>query len=206
MPRYLLTIASTAVAAIACASASAESIRPQPEPGLWRSEARTLINGQDLVAQMRAAQQQALQSLPAEQRAQMQTMLDNQGDPGVQTECITADQAAKMTDPQAILAEARQQMQNCKIEIDQASESRLSFTGRCDGNEGFTGDMQGELVMVSEREMRSRFTGNGVYEMDIPDMPPGQPGMDGGPVEIQHSETTRWIAAECAGAPPVSSR
>ncbi len=206
MSRYLSVTLTVSVAAIACASAAAEPIRPQPEPGLWRSEARTLINGQDLVAQMRAAQQQALESLPAEQRTQMQAMLESQGDPRVQTECITSDQAARMTDPQALLAEARQQMQNCTIEIAQASESKLSFTGRCDGNEGFTGDMQGELEMVSAREIRSRFTGNGVYEMDVPDMPPGQPGMDGGPVEIQHSETTRWIAAQCAEAPPVSSR
>lgn len=205
MPRYLVSV-SAAVAAIVSVGLSAESIRPQPEPGLWRSEARTLINGQDLVAQMRAAQQQALEGLPAEQRAQMQSMLESQGDPGVQTECITADQAAKMADPQAILAEAREQMQNCDIEIDQASDSTLSFTGRCEGNEGFTGDMQGELTMVSSREMRSRFTGNGVYEMDIADMPPGQPGMDGGPVEIQHSETTRWVAEECGAVPPVSSR
>lgn len=205
MPRYLVSV-SAAVAAIVSVGVNAESIRPQPEPGLWRSEARTLINGQDLVAQMRAAQQQALEGLPAEQRAQMQSMLESQGDPGVQTECITADQAAKMADPQAILAEAREQMHNCDIEIDQASDSTLSFTGRCEGNEGFTGDMQGELTMVSSREMRSRFTGNGVYEMDMADMPPGQPGMDGGPVEIQHSETTRWVAAECGAVPPVSSR
>ncbi|UAW98790.1 DUF3617 domain-containing protein [Halopseudomonas nanhaiensis] len=205
MPRYLVSV-SAAVTAIVAVHVNAESIRPQPEPGLWRSEARTLINGQDLMAQMRAAQQQALEGLPAEQRAQMQSMLESQGDPGVQTECITADQAAKMADPEAILAEAREQMQNCEIEIDQASDSTLSFTGRCEGNEGFTGDMQGELTMVSSREMRSRFTGKGVYEMDVGDMPPGQPGMDGGPVEIQHSETTRWVAAECGAVPPVSSR
>lgn len=205
MHRYLVSV-SAALAAITSVGAVAESIRPQPEPGLWRSEARTLINGQDLIAEMRAAQQQALEGLPPEQRAQMQSMLENQGDPSVQTECITADQAAKMADPQAILADAQQQMQNCQIKIDRVSDSTLNFTGRCEGNEGFTGDMHGELTMVSAREMRSRFTGNGVYEMDIPDMPPGQPGMDGGPVEIQHSETTRWVAADCGTVPPVSSR
>lgn len=205
MQRLLVpTLALTA--AITCAQASAESISPQPEAGLWRSEAQTLINGQDLVAQMRAAQQQVLQSLPPEQRAQMQSILQSEGEPGVQTECITADQAKKMTDPQAILADAQRQLENCKIDIDRASDSTLTFSGTCDGNEGFTGDMRGELVMVSPREMRSKFTGTGVYEAAMPDMPPGQPGMDGGPVEIQHSETNRWVAAECGSVPPVSSR
>lgn len=174
----------------------AASISPTPEPGLWRSEATTLINGQDAQASMRDAYEQILSQFPEEQRAQMSEAV-GMSDISAQMECIDADDAAAMTDPEVLLAEAQQEMEGCAIEIQQAGQSSLTFTGTCDNSEGFSGDMQGELVMVSSREMRSKFSGKGNYQVLTDPGTVGTPGTEGGPVDIQHTEVSRWVSADC---------
>jgi len=174
----------------------AQSISPVPEPGLWRSEATTLINGQDAQAAMREAYEQMMAQFPEEQRAQMAEAL-GVNDLSVDMECISAEDAEAMTNPQKLLAEAKQDMEGCDIDVQQAGSSRLTFSGTCDNNEGFSGDMQGELTMVSSREMRSKFSGKGNYQALAESGSVGTPGTEGGPVDIQHTEVSRWISADC---------
>jgi hypothetical protein len=79
------------------------------KPGLW--EVRTLkmtMNGQDMLPQMKAAQEMARKSMaqmPPEQRKKMEAALGAQGgDPGVQRMCVSPEMAkndsAQMQRPQ----------------------------------------------------------------------------------------------------------
>lgn len=191
-----LTPALGAAALLICGPSLADSVSPAPEPGLWRSEATTLINGQDAQASMREAYEKMISQFPEDQRAQMAEML-GMSEISAQMECISAEDAAAMTDPETLLAEAQQEMDGCDIEIRQAGTSSLTFAGTCDSSEGFSGDMQGELVMVSAREMRSKFSGKGNYQVLTEPGAVGTPGTEGGPVDIQHTEVSRWVAADC---------
>lgn len=180
----------------AIVSAQAKSISPKPEAGLWRSEATTLINGEDAQAAMRKAYQDMVNQFPPEQREQMAEMLGVQ-DIDAQMKCISAEEAAAMTDPETLLAEAKEEMGDCDITVEQAGASKLTFKGRCEGTEGFNGDMQGEMEMISSREMRSKFSGEGLYEMDAGAMTATTAGSAGSPVNIQHTEVSTWVSANC---------
>lgn len=189
---------------VATASVQADRISPQPEPGLWRSEAKTLINGQDLQAGILAAQEEMLKDLPAEQRDMMRQMLGANDAVGVEMECITAQEAADLTNPQALIDRANQDMQNCTMEIEQSGESTMRIRGNCIGGEGFSGDMQGELTMVSRREMHTRFTGKGMADIgSAEELPESMRGMASDqPVDIEHSEIATWVSEDCGDLAP----
>lgn len=188
----------------AAISVHAQRISPQPEPGLWRSEAKTLINGQDLQAGIRAAQEEMLNNLPAEQRDMMRKMLGADDSVGVEMECITAQEAADLTNPDALIERANQDMQNCTMEIEPSGESTLRIRGNCVGGEGFTGDMQGELTMISRHEMHTRFTGKGMADIgSAEDVPESMRGMvSDQPVDIEHSEVSTWVSEDCGDLAP----
>lgn len=183
----------------------AQSISPSPEPGLWRSEATTLINGENLQAALRAAQQDMFKDLPPEQRALMQDLLGEGEEVGIDMECISAEEASNLTNPQKLIETARRDMPECTLEVEDASGSSMSIIGNCAGNDGFSGDMRGELTMVSTREMRSRFTGKGRMQVNPEDAPEHIQGMASQePVDIEHSEISTWVAADCGEYRPTS--
>lgn len=185
------------------ASAQADTISPEPEPGLWRRESTTLINGQDLQMAIRNAQQQMLQALPAEQRKMMEEMMNPGGEPGVEMECISPQMAADLTDPEALLQRARDDMDECSLAINKVSGSTMAIAGSCAGNQGYAGEMQGELTIVNPREMRSTFSGTGTMQMDAGQVPPALQGMTGDqPVAIEHTEVSTWLSADCADLEP----
>lgn len=184
----------------------AQSISPQPEAGLWRSEAKTLINGEDLQAAMRVAQQEMLKNLPQEQRAMLSEALGDMQDMGVNMECISEQQARDLTNPERLIESARRDMPECTLQAEEASESSLRVTGNCAGSEGFNGDMHGELTMVSSREMRTRFTGQGIMQLDAEQVPESMQNMaTGKPVNIEHNETSTWVSADCGDLQPSES-
>ncbi len=185
------------------ASAQADTISPEPEPGLWRRESTTLVNGQDLQVAIRDAQQQMLQTLPAEQRQMMEEMMNLGGEPGVEMECISPQMAADLTDPEALLQRARDGMDECSLTINKVSGSTMAIAGSCAGNQGYAGEMQGELTIVSAREMRSTFSGTGTKQMDAGQTPPALQGMAGDqPVAIEHTEVSTWLSADCGDLEP----
>lgn len=185
-------------------TAQADTISPQPDAGLWRREATTLINGQDINLAIRNAQEQMLQSLPAEQREMMEQMMNPGGEPGVEMECISPQMAADMTDPEALMERASNDMPDCSMAINKVSGSTLAIAGSCAGNEGYAGEMQGELTIVSPREMRSTFSGTGTMQMaDAGVAPPALEGMTGNqPVTIEHNEVSTWLSDDCADLEP----
>ena len=184
-PPRLLLGACLLMAATACLG---QTISPQPEPGLWRSHATTLVDGRDAQAEIRKQQEAVLAQLPAEQRAQMEATLESEEDLRTTTDCITAEDAALMINPQALLAEAQQSMSGCDLQIEQDGESRLAFHGTCSGDHSFVGDMRGDLEMISSREMRSSFSGKSNHAAT---------SGDDEPVQIEHTELSKWISAEC---------
>lgn len=184
----------------------AQSISPEPEPGLWRSEATTLINGEDLQAALRTSQQDMLKKVPEGQRAALRAALGDPQEIGVDMECISAEEARNLTNPEKLIASARKDMPECTLQVEQASDSSLRLTGNCAGEDGFSGDMHGELSMVSSREMRTRFTGQGVMQMDPDQAPENLKHIaTGEPVNIEHSEKSTWVAADCGTVQPRSS-
>ncbi|SDT87639.1 DUF3617 family protein [Halopseudomonas salegens] len=176
-------------------NAQAQDISPLPETGLWQVETTTLINGQDMMSAIREAQRQALSQLPEEQRAMMEAMMQQDEDQ-VNHECVTNDDLATFSDADALLQDLLRDMPGCSIELTERGGDRLAFAGTCDGEEGFTGDIEGEVVMTSAREMRHTFTGNGTLNTKSNELPPGMQDMTG-QVETRHTEIARWVAADC---------
>ncbi|MEH6689304.1 MAG: DUF3617 family protein [Halopseudomonas sabulinigri] len=177
----------------------AASITPTPEPGLWNSDSTTMINGVDMLKKMRDARDAMLANMPAEQRAMIGQMMDDVEIAGEQR-CITSALAKQMTDPDTLLADAQQQMPGCELKVTQNADDRLEFNGECVNTDGFTGTMQGDVQMVSSREMRSNFMGDGTYKVSE-HLTGGLSEELNGPVKIEHSETSKWVASDCGDVP-----
>ena len=184
---------------VASLVSQAEGLSPTPEPGLWRTESTTLINGEDLQATIKAAQESFLESMPADQRDMMRQIMASQDEANAaDMECISATEANAMANPEAVLAKAREDMPDCQLTLESSSSDKLVFTGTCSGDEGYDGDMRGELTMQGSREMHTRFVGQG--RMDVGDLP-----VDGdGTVNIESSSVSRWVAADCGDVKPYS--
>lgn len=170
----------------------------KPEPGVWRSESTVLVNGTDLFAQMRQAQQAMLDSLPAEQRAAMQAMLGEMGDLNTNDYCISAEEASQGSDAWA--EQLKKDMPNCDISVSSANDNSLSFSGNCrdTGEEGFVGDISGEMQLISRREIHSRFTGEGLINAgEDSDLPISTSGKS----TIETRDISRWIGSDCSQLP-----
>lgn len=199
-PTHSMTRTALALSLICLPGIStyAQSISPQPEAGLWRSEATTLINGIDLQAALRVSQEDMFKDLPEEQRAMLREALGNPEEVGVNMECITAEEARSLTNPEKLIESARRDMPECRLQVEETSDSSMRILGNCAGSDGFSGDMHGELTMVSSREMRTRFTGQGIMQMDTEQAPDNlQSIATGEPVNIEHSEKSTWVSADC---------
>ena len=170
-----------------------------PQPGLWMVESTTLINGVNLIVAVRAAQQQMLAELPPEYRDAVAQALGEMEDVGRDYQCIGAEDIAVIADPHAYLQRVNDDMPECRFEIVRTDGSMVGLKGRCDDADGFSGDFEGELRIVSATEMRSVFTGKGRYLVDV-----DLPGIDlpeDGQVEMRLEEKSQWIAADCEAVP-----
>lgn len=110
--RHLSTFALLVLTSVA---APAQTLKNAPDPGLWETSWTTQINGQDLAALMRRAMAQAIQSMPASERAAAESMLQAQLQAfgGKHPECLTAAEAARATDAREVLADLQQEPRTC---------------------------------------------------------------------------------------------
>ncbi len=177
----------------------AQRERPSPQPGLWMIESTTTINGVNTMVAVRAAQQQMLEELPPEYRAVVEAALGAMEDVSRDYQCISAEDVAVIADPHAYLQRVNDEMPECHFEIARTDASMVRLKGRCDDADGFSGDFEGELRIVSATEMRSVFTGKGRY-LEHVDLPGIQLPEDGR-VEMRMEERSRWISADCSVAP-----
>lgn len=194
-PRHLIT----SLLLLTSVPLFAANIEPTPEPGLWHSESTTLINGVDMQAKMREVRESMLANMPAEQRAMVEEMMGDAEDAGHQR-CISADLAKQMTDPATLLADAQEQMPGCDLKVAKSADDSLEFSGDCANPDGFTGTMQGDMQMVSSKEIKSNFLGDGTYQ--LPEQAAGGLADElNGPVKVDHKETSKWVSSDCGDVP-----
>jgi len=196
---------AAALALVCLASpAQAQKLSPAPLPGLWETDWTLTVNGQDLGALMRQAMAQALQQMPAGQRAQAEQMMKAQGGSmapgGKQQECVSPADAAKATDPKQILAEMQEDAPQCRFEPVSVTGSTMRFKGRCNDPEGFSGDIAGEFTLNGDKAWSGRWGGQGKLAgaEDIPGFKPGA----GGQVDYRMVGSGRWLAASCGAVKP----
>ena len=86
------------------------------------------------------------------------------------------------------------------LKPEQSGGDALQFSGHCNDPDGFSGDLSGSVEIVSSREMRSTFNGNGSYAL-----PAGllgeNAGASDGKVKLEHSQVSRWSGADCGNTP-----
>jgi hypothetical protein len=172
-------------AAVAFGGAFAQSLSPLPELGLWEERTQLLINGKDLMAQLRESQAAMLKNVPAHQRAAAQAQM-HQATSDTQRECLTKEDAAEWKDPRKALASMERESQ-CRFDLVNVSGSVLQFKGRCKDPDGFTGDVAGNLTMAGPRAYTWTYSGKGRMA--------GAEG--GGPVEMKMTSSARSVAARC---------
>lgn len=183
-----LTVAALALTA---ALPAAAQLSPKPELGLWETRTKMTVNGRDMLADMRTAQEAMMKSLPPEQRAQMAEAMKAQGAGApseTDQECIDAKSLADWSDPKARLREMEKEMPGCKLQPASTSGSTLQFKGRCDDPQGFSGDFVGTMTMKGPRAWSSIYTGKGQSQ--------------GRPMDMRVETSGRWLAASCGAVKP----
>tara|TARA_R110000751_G_scaffold23794_1_gene65475 strand:- start:1629 stop:2231 length:603 start_codon:yes stop_codon:yes gene_type:complete len=187
--------------ALPCLS-SAANLQPNPKPGLWLSEENTLVNGRDILQELKEMRQAMMKSLPKDQRAHARAILGDD-DPSSKHKCFTPEMAAALTTPEAILAEANQQMPECEFTTQQTSGNSLQFSGQCNDPEGFIGDMHGAVEIVSSTEIKSTFQGTGSYKP-----PTGmlRDGKDRSDITMENTSVSHWVADDCGTVEPQTAR
>lgn len=183
--------AMAAISALCAAFPAAAQLSPKPELGLWETRTTMTVNGRDMLADMRAAQEAMMKSLPPAERAQMAEAMKAQG-AGMPTEaeqeCLDAKSLADWSDPKARLREIERDMPGCRFDQVGSGGATLQFKGRCDDPKGFTGDITGTMTMKGSREWTALYTGKGQSQ--------------GRPMDMRVETRGRWLAASCGAVKP----
>ncbi len=194
---HLSLLSSLVLSASLTVQASTANITP--EPGLWVSDSTTLVNGIDMQERLRQMRDALLSQVPEAQRAMMQELLGDTGQVG-ERQCVTEAIARTMADPQGLLKEAQDQMTHCQLSTTRADANALQFAGQCNDPDGFTGELNGSLEILTTKEMRSSFNGQGRFPVPaglLSDDAPASNDL----VDFRHSQITRWVSSDCNGAP-----
>ncbi|MCP5286715.1 MAG: DUF3617 domain-containing protein [Burkholderiaceae bacterium] len=198
------TVALSLSAVLLASSAAAQILNPAPAPGLWETQFKLSVNGQDMAAAMKNAMAAALKDVPSEQRAMAEQMMKAQGGAmmgGPQQECLSAETAKRRSDVRTMLADLQEDAPHCRYEPVKISGGTVSFKGRCNDPEGFSGDITGEMTMSSAKAWTGRWTGTGRMAGDMGGMPGLQVGPDGR-VQMGWNGSGRWLAAACGNVKP----
>jgi hypothetical protein len=112
---------------------------------------------------------------------------------------LTAAEAARRNDPQRLLADLQRDSPRCRYQPLELRGATLSFKGRCDDPEGFSGDVSGEMTLTDAKGWKGRW--GGVGRMNGADELPGvRVGADGR-VDFGWTGSGRWLAAACGNVP-----
>ncbi len=197
--RHRLGTVAGLLLALGTFAAQAQVLSIQPRPGLWKSEGKMLLNGQDIFATLRKSQAEMLKNLPAEQRAQFDAMMKAQGQPGQTLDCLTPEEARQLKDPQALLARMHKETPQCRYQITQISGNTLGLKGRCNDPQGYSGDIEGSYTAHSDTEGSSSFKGSGRFPQAA-QLPGVKPSGDG---RYQFSMESRqsWVGPSCPKQP-----
>lgn len=169
----------------------------QPIAGYWQGQYQVLVNGQDLIAQLQQLQQGMLSKLPPEQRQLVAAMLPKTPATEV-AECLSQTQVEQLKTPQQWLQRARQLLPNCQLQLTGQQANGVSVSGQCKNQRGYTGSLQGQLLLLTPRQMRLDLQGQGKYQLA------GLPAAQQGPVQFNLKGDSRWLRAECPLSPTAS--
>lgn len=200
--------ATTLMAALACGllatGAARAQISPLPELGLWETTTRMLVNGRDVMADMRKAREAMMKSVPADRRAQFEAMMKAQGGGSLgdetQRECLVAKNLKDWSDPKARMREMEQESKGCRFEPQGSGGSSFQFKGRCEDPEGFTGDVAGTFTMSGPRAWTAVYTGKG--KMAVPPQMAGAASAKDGLLDMRVESAGKWLAANCGDVKP----
>ena len=183
---FLFVLSCSTIFSISHSNAS----QLQPQTGLWHSQHQVLVNGQDILKQMKALQQQMLAAVPAEQRALVAGMMPKK-DLSTAQECLTAAEVALLKTPEQWLARAKQQLPRCQLQLTGSTTNSVSVKGQCQDQGGYTGSLQGTVTLKTPQWMQMNMQGTGQYKMPLP----GQ--AQNGDVQFTLSSDSRWQSNSC---------
>lgn len=170
----------------------AYQLSPKPETGLWRSEIRILVADEERIHALQQAQQQMFEQLPGERRAALDDAI-SQSTPQIRMECITTQRAEELVQIESLQQEIQRDVPECELTVHPVDRSTLSVLGHCHGEQGFNGEMQGHLEIISSYEIRASYLGRG-----------RERGATGSETtsSIQLQEISRWTAEDCGDVTP----
>jgi hypothetical protein len=184
-------------------SAQAQRLSVTPAAGLWKTRQQLSLNGADLLTIVRDMQQKALAGLSPEERAAAERLMAEHADVlrGIERECISAEDARAMTDPQRLVAHMNAadeaDTSQCRFTLVSVRGNTLRVKGRCAPEDGWAGDLDGEMTLHDARRWTTRFTGSGRMAGEPI---PGVPGAEGR-VDAVMQTTARWLQADCGSVP-----
>lgn len=166
-----------------CLQLHAEDFNVQPRAGLWQSDVTLLIDGKDVLAEVRALQQQLMANLPQSARAAagMDAMM---GEMDTETlSCITREQANQAKNIDQWIDQIAQE--GCQINETSRSSNSIALQIQCDGSAGFKGSYQGKLTVQSEKAWTMTMQGKGSL------------GMGGPQAQQDITVSGKWVADDC---------
>jgi len=189
-------ILAAGLAAAACA-AQAQSLSPTLQTGLWEEEVQIMINGQDLRAVMHQARQAMLARTPADQRKQLEAMLEQQGDPMAKSfDCLGPKEVAEMADPARALAKSMREEPLCTAQVLSVSGGSFTFKSVCKDPDKFSGEFNGEYSVLDSKRWTYSMTGRGKVAGGSAALG-GVGASKDGTVEMKNSGQARWVSADC---------
>ncbi len=171
-----------------CLCAHAEDFDVQPRAGLWQSEVQLLIDGKDILAEVRALQQQMMANLPESARNApgMSDMMNGMDEDTLS--CITKEQAQEAKSIDQWLNQVEQD--GCQVSETGRSKNSLALKVSCDGSAGFSGSYDGQLSVESEKAWTMTMRGKGTM------------GMGGPQVEQDITVKGKWLSDDCGKVSP----
>jgi len=204
MKTPLTHLIPAAISALLAVPASAQTLDPAPAAGLWETQYKLTVNGQDMAAAMAKAMAAALKDMPPEHRAMAEQMMKSKGGPMVgapSKECLTAETAKRRSNARTMLDELQKDSPHCRYEAVKIVGGTVTFKGRCNDPEGFSGDINGEMTMTSAKAWTGQWTGKGRLAQDMQAMPGMNIGPDGR-VDMGWNGNGRWLGAACGNVKP----
>jgi hypothetical protein len=142
--RRLVLAVSGLVCGLAGGAAHAQAVS---STGLWVTDLRVMLNGQDSADLMTKYQAQVVSTLPAPLKAQALTTLNLTKTRGTSSVCITPQNVASVSTPAAIFATFAKMNAKCTLVKGAGTALTQEFSGRCDDPASFTGNVRGTVTM-----------------------------------------------------------
>lgn len=184
--RFHMILRFAVIVALSIGTANAD-VWLKRDPGLWEMR---MNQGSPLAAMMQGMQGM-LDSIPADQRKQMEAMMGKSGmsaaQPNVIKQCLTPEMAARDFEPYV----DDDPDTKCKTTSKKLSKDSAEFTYTCTGPDGdWKG--KGRIWDATSKGYKSEMLMEGKIE--------------GKSVKMDMGHEGRWISADCQGVKPISIR